>query len=56
MNVDMEVLRYRNALRVQNLISSALMGTERRLFSQPSLEEVVGQAEAREVRSMRLRP
>lgn len=49
MHVDMAVLAYRNALRMQSLLNSALMETERQLFGQLSLNEVLGQAEAGEV-------
>ncbi|MFO1132204.1 MAG: hypothetical protein U1E16_09365 [Hyphomicrobiales bacterium] len=49
MNVDMAIIAYRNALRVQNLINSVLMETERQLFGQISLQELLGQAEAEEV-------
>ena len=45
----MAVLAYRNALRIQNLINNSLMETERHLFGQTSLDEVLGQTEAREV-------
>jgi len=46
MNVDMAILGYRNALRVQSLINSALMETERQLFGQASLESVLGPSDA----------
>lgn len=49
MHVDMAVLAYRNALRIQNLINNSLMESERHLFGQTSLDEVLGQTEAREV-------
>ena len=49
MQADMAVLAYRNALRIQILISSALMETERHLFGQLSLDEVLGQSEAEAV-------
>lgn len=49
MHVDAAVLAYRNLLRIQNLINNSLMETERQLFGQTSLEEVLGQTEAKEV-------
>lgn len=49
MHVDLAVLAYRNSLRIQSLLNSALMETERQLFGQLSLNEVLGQAEAAEV-------
>ena len=49
MNIEMAILGYRNALRVQSLINSALLETERQLFGQASLESVLGSSEAAEV-------
>lgn len=49
MHVDLAVVGYRNALRIQNLINNSLMETERHLFGQLSLDEVLGQTEAKEV-------
>lgn len=49
MNIDMAVLAYRNSLRIQSLINSSLMETERQLFGQNSLQDVLGQVEAAEV-------
>ena len=49
MNVDTAIFAYRNALRIQSLINSALTETERQLFGQLSLQEVLGQTEAQDV-------
>lgn len=49
MHVNMAVLAYRNCLRIQNLINNCLLETERQLFGQLSLSDVVGGAEANEV-------
>jgi len=49
MHIDMAVLAYRNCLRVQSLINNCLMETERQLFGQLSLNDVVGEVEASQV-------
>ena len=49
MQIDVTVMAYRNCLRIQNLINNCLMETERQLFGQTSLNDVVGEAEASEV-------
>lgn len=52
MHVDMAILAYRNSLRLQSLINSVLLETERQLFGQTTLAEAVGQTEASEVKRL----